>query len=62
MGELKGLTIPFFSKKPIETEGNVPIQIKSSTYDRLKAYKKDGESFDAVLRRIIGEWEITSAK
>ena len=55
------MTPHFFSKKP-ETEGNVPIQIKSSTYDRLKAYKKDGESFDGVLRRIIGEWEITSAK
>ena len=38
-------------------EGNIPIQVKTSTYGRLVLHKQKGETFDNVISRIIEEWE-----
>ena len=38
-------------------EGNLPISIKTSTYNKLSLHKQKGESFDNVISRIIEEWE-----
>jgi len=47
------MTPNFFSG----SEGHIPINIKSSTYDRLKIHKKEHESWNSLIRRILDEWE-----
>ena len=43
------------------TEGNIPIQLKVGTYERLNLHKKENESFNSVIKRILDEWELGDA-
>ena len=38
-------------------EGNIPINLKVSVYERLNLHKREGESFNSVIKRILDEWE-----
>ena len=42
-------------------EGNIPINLKVSVYERLNLHKKEAESFSSVIKRILDEWEVRGA-
>lgn len=43
------------------TEGNIPVVVKVSTYDRIKLHKRENESFNSVIKRILDEWELSGS-
>lgn len=55
MGVIPRMTPPtFFGEK---REGTIPVNIRTSTYERLNAMRNEYGSFDAVVKKLLEVYE-----